>query len=500
MRLSTRLTAGFALACVGVLGSYGVLQLRAEREELQNAARREMRLVGNAVEVAISYALRDHQAADLQGILDTIEWSRSDVDVFVFDSHKKLTASSWGNRANLPLIPLVLDETLASQKPTVKFHGPGGLSFLLLALPLSAKGGVSPGAVVLIRQLDDVRNDLAATRQSLISTIAVLVITISGLGLLLGIVYVRRPLTAITRGMQVVQKGDLSARLSAQRSEELDELVSEFNIMVAALRDARERFAKEAEARQSLEEGLRRVDKLATVGQLSAGLAHEIGSPLQILNGRARALLSRAHSSEEVRRNAEILVAESERIAGIVEQLMRFARRMPVKLREIDLRPTAEAVVNLLELVVRRQGITLELYCEEELPRILADPNQIQQVLLNLFGNAVRATPPGGRVTLRVRASNMAITGDGETKIPAVRMTVEDSGVGMSPETLAKVFEPFFTTTAEDGGTGLGLAVVKGIVTEHGGTVSAESTRGEGSRFTVELPVQGPAWRHVRTS
>ena len=100
-----------------------------------------MRLVGCAVEVAISYALRNHQAADLQRIPDTIEWSRSEVDGFVFDSHKKLTASSWWNQANLPRIPRVLDETLASQKPTVKFHGPGGLCFLLLALPLWAKGG-----------------------------------------------------------------------------------------------------------------------------------------------------------------------------------------------------------------------------------------------------------------------------------------------------------------------------------------------------------------------
>src|SRR2546425_1010953 len=267
----------------------------------------------------------------------------------------------------------------------------------------------------------------------------------------------------------------------------------EFDSLVADLRSARERIAREVESRNSLERGLQQVDKLVTIGQLSAGLAHGIGSPLQIMNGRARALLTRPHSPEDVRKNAEILADQTDRIARIVEQLLRFSRRRAVNLSETDLRRPVEAVLDLVDFSARRLGGSLELRCEEKMPPAVLDVDQIQQVILNLLKNALEATPPGGKITISIQRSVLEPREKGP-RVHAARLVVEDSGCGMSPDVLDKLLEPFFTTRAAQGGTGLGLAVVKAIVLQHGGSVSAASTPGRGSRFTVDLPLRRPEW------
>ena len=251
-------------------------------------------------------------------------------------------------------------------------------------------------------------------------------------------------------------------------------------------------YGDETIAREVLEMNLRRADRLVTVGQLSAGLAHEIGSPLQILNGRARALAARAELPADVRRIAEILANEADRVTRIVEQLLTFSRRSAPRSTSARLEGPVGDIVELFEANARRQKVTLEFECDPALPAATVDVGQVQQVVINLLSNAVRAASPGGRVRVLLKPSSFFAADAGASR-PSVSLIVEDTGGGIPPDLLPRIFEPFFTTQAEAGGTGLGLAVVKSIVESHGGTIAVNSRAEEGTRFTVHFPVTHPA-------
>ncbi|PYT06418.1 MAG: sensor histidine kinase [Acidobacteria bacterium] len=492
MRVSTKMTLGLSATCLVIAGLHGIMQLRQESQDLRKAVEKEIRLLGTSVKVAVENALRDRQFEDIQQTLDSLEVIDPTVDFLIFDRQKNLKAQSPGSAlAGFP--EQAGFETIATGRPVLRFDEGAGRGRVVLGLPLANQDGSPAGGLVLIRSLDELRRDLIDTRRGIVLSVILLVLATTALQFFLGIVYVTRPLTVMAKAMRKLRSGDLTAGLASSRHDEVGALAGEFDSLVADLRSARERIAREVESRNSLERGLQQVDKLVTIGQLSAGLAHEIGSPLQIMNGRARALLTRPHSPEDVRKNAEILADQTDRIARIVEQLLRFSRRRAVNLSETDLRRPVEAVLDLVDFSARRLGVSLELRCEERMPPAVLDVDQIQQVILNLLKNALEATPPGGKIAISIQRSVLEPREKG-TRVPAARLVVEDSGCGMSPDVLDKLFEPFFTTRAAQGGTGLGLAVVKAIVLQHGGSVSAASTPERGSRFTVDLPLRRPEW------
>jgi len=261
--------------------------------------------------------------------------------------------------------------------------------------------------------------------------------------------------------------------------------------MMSDLGEARGRLMIEVERREAPEMSLQRTDKLVTVGQLSAGLAHEIGSPLQVVNGRARALAARTDIPPDVRRTAENLTSESDRITRIVEQLLTFSRHTVPRISETRLSTPVRDIVEWFEPEARRHGVRLALEDDESLPAANVDVAQVQQVVMNLLINAVRGTPQGGTVRVTLARASFAVAG-GQMQ-PSVSLVVEDTGTGIPDDLLPHIFEPFFTTRSDAGGTGLGLAVVKSIVDAHGGSITVTTRIGEGTRFTVQFPVAGAA-------
>jgi signal transduction histidine kinase len=214
------------------------------------------------------------------------------------------------------------------------------------------------------------------------------------------------------------------------------------------------------------------------VGQLAAGLAHGIGTPLHVLAGRARSLQDKATDAEAVRKNARILVDQCERITRIVDELLRYARTRPPERMPTSLGAAAAAVLDLLGGEARRAQVRLHLEQRGEVPLVLADADHLQQILLNLVRNALGATAPGGEVLVRLGTSDDQAW---------VRLEVKDTGVGIPDEAMARLFEPFFTTHGSSGGTGLGLPVVKTLVQAHGGQIDVASSSA-GSSFVVLLP------------
>ncbi len=492
MHLSTRLAVALTLTAALVLGSYGLIQLLLEDKDLRNAAEHDFRLLCLAVQVSVEHFVREGHGESIRTMLDTLESEDSGRDVHVFDAAGRLTAYSWGSPETVELVRESVRQVSSSQRPLVYFEGPRGLSHLVGVFPLRDKDGSSLGTVAVIRPLDELRRDLASetiqTGASILTLLAAIIVVIWALVL----IHVRRPLVDLIGAMRAVRGGDLSAGVLVHRGDELGEVAAEFNSMVRDLAEARRQLIAAADAREALEAGLLRVDKLVTLGQLSAGLAHEIGSPLQILGGRSRDLASRTDLPPDVLRSARILAEQSDRIARIVEQLLAFARRKAARMGEIDIGSAVRAIVDLVETEARRRGVQTVFECADGLPSVVADADGVQQVALNLLTNALRATPRGGRVRLRMAPSTFRLE-RGPREQPSVSFVVEDTGGGIPDEVRRRIFEPFFTTWTESGGAGLGLAVVKSIVDEHGGAILGSSERGSGTRVTVHFPVAGTA-------
>jgi len=487
VRISTKITLAFTGTGILLFGGYGVYLMRNERAALFDSVEREMRLIGRSVEISAENALRDRQLADIDEVISTLARDENKFAMLVYDSGGRAILASRAPLVGDDVADAAAHGAIASTHTVLQFDPPDEPRRLVLALALLDDDGSVSGAVTISRDLDDLWADLRNTRAGIALSVSLFVLASAVVGMIFGAVYIGRPLARMTAAMQLVRGGNLHSALSIDRRDEMGDLARVFNDMVIDLQQARQQLEQEGESRRRLQQSLQEADKLITIGQLSAGLAHEIGTPLQILNGRARALLSRAHDPLETKRYGQILVAQSDRIARIVEQLLRFARRRRSQLSAIDLTATVSEVVDLLQYEARRRGVVLSVTCPHELPRISIEGDQLQQVVLNLVTNAMHATGNGGMIGIELVSATLA-TASGR-RMPGVRLVVRDTGTGIAPEHRDHLFEPFFTTRPGEGGTGLGLAVVRAIVTDHGGTIDVHSEPLRGSTFTVEFPV-----------
>ena len=232
------------------------------------------------------------------------------------------------------------------------------------------------------------------------------------------------------------------------------------------------------EDKSKLKSQIMHADRLATIGQLAAGVAHELNEPLGNILGFAQLAIKSEGISGQVKGDIEKIVGASLHAREVIKKLLVFARQTPASKIKIGLNRVVEEGLYFFEARCAKLGIDLARELYPELPEIYADPSQLNQVLVNLVVNAIQAMPDGGRLLVK--------TDVGEGKVSLI---VEDSGIGMSEKILKQIFVPFFTTKDVDQGTGLGLAVVHGIVTSHGGIIKVESVEGKGSRFEIQLPI-----------
>ena len=232
------------------------------------------------------------------------------------------------------------------------------------------------------------------------------------------------------------------------------------------------------EKKELLEEQLRHADRLATIGQLAAGIAHELNNPLGDILGFAQLASNSPDLPESVYKDLSKIVKSALYAREVIKRVLFFSRQAEVSKSEIDLNRLIENWMDFFEFRCSQNDIEIVLALEETLPSLNGDAAQLNQVLINLVVNAIHAMPEGGTLTITTRTRNDRIC-----------MRVQDTGTGMNQETRDKIFLPFFTTKDVDQGTGLGLSVVYGIVNEHGGSVKVESAVGQGSTFEIELPV-----------
>jgi two-component system, NtrC family, sensor kinase len=303
----------------------------------------------------------------------------------------------------------------------------------------------------------------------------------------LGVVLIARPTRALMAKARRVGSGDLGGPVILRQRDELGHLASELNAMTDQLATARDRLVAETAARVSAVELLRHADRLTTVGRMASGIAHELGTPLNVIEGRARMIQTAEVEGEESVDSARIIVEQSRRVTNIVRQMLDFARRGRAERCPAEVQPVVGNARTLLLATARRAGVELEIETSDQPCIATINDSQIVQVLTNLIGNAIQATPPGGRVTISV-TSSVATPPSRPTAIAVIALRVHDTGCGFDAAVGERLFEPFFTTKEVGEGTGLGLAVAHGIISDHEGWIDVESEPGKGSTFTVYLP------------
>ena len=332
--------------------------------------------------------------------------------------------------------------------------------------------------------------DLAA-QQLLIATLLILAAIIGGL--LLGRHLIVRPVNELLEQMSRVGGGDFALGVRPARNDEFGQLQSNLDGMVVRLRDLDARLSKRRREHERLLVRLRHADRLSTVGRLASGLAHELGTPLNVIAGRTK-MIARAHPEHAATaKNARIVAEQAERMTQLIGQLLDFSRRAPQQLEPARVSEVVAQCLALFEMLVDQQNIRVATALTVEEPYAL-DTQKLLQVLTNLMQNAVHAMPEGGAIEVGARRSHMPDPPSPRCSAGTyLEFWVTDSGVGMDGETLEHALEPFFTTKSKGRGTGLGLSICDSLVKSMGGWMTIESTPGAGSTFRFFIPARDPS-------
>lgn len=288
---------------------------------------------------------------------------------------------------------------------------------------------------------------------------------------------VDQPLSELINTIREVEAGDLKARTELKRRDEIGFLGDKFNTMVERLGMAQE------EIQRYHEEQIEQASKMASVGEMARALAHEVRNPLAGISGAAQVLREDVEPNEPRYRVLSEILQQVDRLARVVSNILRYARFQPLKLERVALDDILTEALAAFEAHLQDRNITVLRDSEADLPQVLVDPGQIQQVFMNLILHASKSMPEGGAIRVGVTSERGA-----EKEMQLVRF--HDTGTEVPEERLEEIFKPFYTKTSGD--TGLGLSVAQRIVSLHGGKIGARSEAGRGTAYTIELPVDGP--------
>ena len=333
-----------------------------------------------------------------------------------------------------------------------------------------------------------------------------LLVMLAGLGFLILVIHIfflksiRGPVKEMIRVMDSAEGESLKVRARVRTHDEIGQLAKRLNRMLARIenfntelgRKVRDATAELADRNEELkhineelfetQKTLARSERLAIAGQLAASLAHEIGTPLNSISGHVQLLARQGVGSEAGARRLEIIERQIESIVRTVKQLLSWTREFDLRLEPVNLAHLLEDTLLLSSPALQHRKIVVARDWDAACPEVIADGGYLQQVFLNLINNSMDAMPGGGTLTTRIR-----FPASGERREVAIE--VEDTGAGIARETLQRIFEPMFTTKRLGAGAGLGLAISEQIVRRHRGSIGVKSSRGQGTRFTIILPL-----------
>lgn len=301
---------------------------------------------------------------------------------------------------------------------------------------------------------------------------------------------IRVPLKRLMKQANRIGEGDFSADETIIGNDELSNMAKTMNDMCSRLLIAKEKIGFEYNARLRTLEQLRHTERLSTFGLLSAEIAHEIGTPLNVVDGRAKMIISEDLTLDETKECATIIKAQSERMSSIIRQLLDFTRRPKQQVSSVNIALLIKQIFQLLHPMANKSKVFFLMNKPENFKGLIdCDGSQIQQVLINLLMNSVQAMPNGGKVHVILQDKMLPPLHQINKELQRFfNIQIVDEGEGIDQEHLAHIFTPFFTTKTIGTGTGLGLSIAHGIVEEHGGWIEVESGKQNGTCFSVFLP------------
>ncbi|MCA9671144.1 MAG: HAMP domain-containing protein [Myxococcales bacterium] len=481
------LLAGLLLVGVGYAG------VLASEQRSVESMKRDAEMLAGVIKKAAETAVRDH--GTLGAIADVASRERPVIVIFYGPNGRVVAPVPVEEK---PVVDARARRVIERRQPEGEFlqkqRRPTAYAY---RTPLFAPKSHKVAGVLELR----LSLDRAQPKESALSWLFIVIGVLLTLFTLVTGFYVSRaigrPVAALMHGMDDVISGDLTATVPLERDDEIGRIAYRFNEMTAQLRAAQLEIKKSADTRLSLEQRLRQSEKLATIGQLSAEIAHEVGTPLNVIGGRARVLERKADKPEAVQRNARIIADQAARITRIIQQMLDLARARAPERGEVALARIVDDTMAFLEYQLESSSVRIRRDVPGDLPAVWGDADLLQQVVLNLMLNAIQAMPAGGELLIRAQAVHRRKGGlDLAPPEPYVALAFSDDGPGIEDDARARIFEPFYSTKGRGEGTGLGLTVVHGIVKEHDGWIEVDSgddaEDGEaqpGTTFCVYLPV-----------
>ena len=495
--LGVRLATSVALSVTAVLTIVTYAGIQIARRQLDSDLRETARVTA----VAISDEIELHDdpfKRDLRPMLRDFLSAAVDLDaiyVFRVDNGAPVSVASTSVVESPPAG--LVQRAVATGEPAWSDTGNG---LATVAIPIYA-GDVVNGAVAVAVSLGALEQfSRAVTIGALVGGVLAIA-AITFIILLLARRLILEPVNAIRTVIAEATGGNLSARARVADEHELKEVADGLNTMLTELEDLHtsltqrvekatdqlrlrnEQLVRSYESVLQLREAAARAQQLAAVGQTMANVAHQIGTPLNLVSGHVQ-LLQQEVADPVLKRRLTIVEEQINRVVGAVRDLLERARPH-AEPRVVDLGAVLERLSEAMHGRLSAAHVTLDTRIAEDLPHITADETQLELALLNLLSNAVDAMPAGGTLTLRAEAAGTR-----------VRIIVRDTGVGIAPDVLPKIFEPWVTTKPAGRGTGLGLSITRDVINRIGGSIGAASAPGSGTTFTIDLPVAAAAAVH----
>ncbi|HEV2112903.1 MAG TPA: ATP-binding protein [Terriglobales bacterium] len=520
--VSTKLIVSLLTAMVAIFALLGYLNIQLHRKHLEAATLSAAERVSDLIKRSTNYEMLHNNREGLYHVMKTIAEEPGVAKVRIFDREGRITYSTDASEVNH-----VVDKTEeacfhchAQSQPLAHLNRPdrfriyrnaSGERVLGVINPIENQASCSnadchahPAAQRILGVLDTDMSLAKADAQLAESTRRMVIYTIFALVLIAALswLFVWRvvgvPIKTLEAGTERLSKGELGYQIYVGSRDEVGDLACSFNTMSVQLRDANaqivawtktleDRVARKSQELQRAHDHALRFEKMASIGKMAAVVAHEINNPLSGILTYAKLLrkwVERGEAATEKRAETaqclELIAAESRRCGDLVKNLLTFSRTSAVNIQPSDLNAVIERALRLVQHQLELANIHLQLDLSASLPLALCDAPQIEQVMLALIQNAIDAMPKGGNLWLATRTSGA------KTEI---EIEVRDDGMGIPPEILPQIFEPFLTTKESGHGVGLGLAISRSIMEQHNGRIAVHSEVGKGTRFNLSLPV-----------
>ncbi len=488
MRLAAKLVLLFLVGILLIVGLFSFLTIKQD----------ERLAMADHQRYASDFAAALQQAAEGSDPNELHKFVAKSMREFRHVQVRMVEFSSGGDLARRPAVPqsMIISQTNVT---TISMPDPSGHDVLYTYVPVEDHdtGNADPTGSLEISA--PAKESAERFRRSVISSVIALlgVATLSGIVIVVGgVAMVGKPLNELIEKVQRVGRGDFGGPVQLKSTDELGSLGTALNEMCDQLTEQRNKLDAEAAARVATLEQLRHSDRLNTVGRMAAGIAHEIGTPLNVVSGRAELIADGQLSQEATRDSARAIQSEAKRIAKIIRELLDFARQTTPNRARHALNDVIVSTAKLMRPLAAKHGTEIKIDLPQQPLVADFDSGQIQQVVTNLIVNAVQSTGDHGLITITLSEVNAkrpeqqhgSVEGLSGMEALYCKISIRDNGAGMTDTIREHIFEPFFTTKDVGDGTGLGLSISHGIIHEHDGWIDVESEVGHGSCLSIYLP------------